>query len=108
MPGIPIEVAGQCSGVRTMAWRKTGSFEKPKEILVLTCDVCERDIGNEDQHRPRAHFRVSCYPNRGALDDQEEAVAICSSECLRAFAAKVEGPDRPPRGIDSSRGRPPG
>jgi hypothetical protein len=91
-----------------MAWRKTGSFKKPEETLVLTCDVCERDIGTEDQYRPRPHFRVSCYPNRGALDDQEEAVAVCSRECLRAFAANAAGLDRTPRGVDPARGNPHG
>jgi len=90
-----------------MGWRKTGLFRNPEEILVLTCDVCERDIGTEDEHRPRAHFRVTCHPNRGALDDQEPAVVVCSSECLRAFASKVAGPDRTPRGVDLPRGKPP-
>ena len=90
-----------------MGWRKTGLFRNPEEILVLTCDVCERDIGTEDEHRPRAHFRVTCHPNRGALDDQEPAVVVCSRDCLRAFAAKVAGPDRTPRGVDPPRGKPP-
>jgi hypothetical protein len=90
-----------------MGWRKTGLFRNPEEILVLTCDVCERDIGTEDEHRPRAHFRVTCHPNRGALDDQEAAVVVCSSDCLRAFASKVAGPDRTPRGVDPPRGKPP-
>lgn len=88
-----------------MGWRKTGTFHKPEEILVLTCDVCERDIGTEDERRPRAHFLVTCHPNRGGLDDQEPAVAVCSTECLRAFAAKVKGPDRTP-GVESLRGKP--
>ena len=61
-----------------MAWRKTGAFHAAEEILVLTCDVCERDIGNEDGRRPLAHFRVSRHPNPGAIDDQEPAVVICS------------------------------
>ena len=90
-----------------MGWRKTGLFRKPQEILVLTCDVCERDIGTEDEHRPREHFRVSRHPNRGALDDQEPVVAVCSRECLRAFAAKIDGPDRTPQGVDPSRASPP-
>ena len=90
-----------------MGWRKTGLFRNPEAILVLTCDVCERDIGTEDEHRPRAHFRVTCHPNRGALDDQEPAAVVCSSECLRAFASKVAGPDRTPRGVDLPRGKPP-
>lgn len=90
-----------------MGWRKTGRFRNPEEILVLTCDICERDIGTEDEHRPRAHFRVTCHPNRGALDDQEPAVVVCSRECLRAFAAKVAGPDRTLRVVDPPRGKPP-
>jgi hypothetical protein len=89
-----------------MAWRKTGLFQPAAEILVLTCDVCERDIGYEDGRRPHEHFRVSRHPNPGAIDDQEPAVIICSRECLRAFAANTPGPDRavsvtesrPPRG----------
>ena len=78
-----------------MAWRKTGTFHAPEEILVLTCDVCERDIGHEDGRRPLAHFRVSRHPNPGAIDDQEPAVVLCSQECLRAFAANATGPDLP-------------
>ena len=78
-----------------MAWRKTGAFHAAEEILVLTCDVCERDIGNEDGRRPLAHFRVSRHPNPGAIDDQEPAVVLCSRECLRAFAASTAGPDTP-------------
>jgi hypothetical protein len=77
-----------------MAWRKSGLFHPAEEILVLTCDVCERDIGHEDGSRPRDHFRISRHPNPGAMDDQEPAVNICSRECLRAFAAKTPGPDR--------------
>ncbi len=77
-----------------MAWRKSGLFHPAEEILVLTCDVCERDIGYEDGSRPHEHFRISRHPNPGAIDDQEPAVIICSRECLRAFAAKTPGPDR--------------
>lgn len=77
-----------------MAWRTSGLFQPAQEVLILTCDVCERDIGYEDGRRPREHFRVSRHPNPGAIDDQEPAVIICSCECLRAFAAKTPGPDR--------------
>jgi len=42
-----------------MAWRKTATFHAPVEVLVLTCDVCARDIGHEDERRPRAHFQLS-------------------------------------------------
>lgn len=77
-----------------MAWRRTGRHRPPEEILVMTCDVCERDIGFEDGRRPNEHFRLSRHPNPGALDDQEPAVIICSRDCLRAFAANTPGPDR--------------
>ena len=77
-----------------MGWRKSGMFHPAEEILVMTCDVCERDIGYQDGRRPREHFRVSRHPNAGTIDDQEPAVIICSRECLRAFAAKTPGPDR--------------
>ena len=77
-----------------MAWRKSGLFHPAEEILVITCDVCERDIGYEDGRRPREHFRISRHPNPGAIDDQTPVVVICSRECLRAFAAKTPGPDR--------------
>ncbi len=79
-----------------MGWRKTGAFHAPEEVLVMTCDVCERDIGHEDGRRPQAHYRVSRHPNLGALDDQDPPVVVCSQECLRAFAAKATGPDRAP------------
>ena len=79
-----------------MAWRKTGSFHAPVEVLVLTCDVCACDIGHEDERRPRAHFRLSRHPNPGSIDDQAPAVVICSRECLRAFVVSASGPDRAP------------
>jgi hypothetical protein len=77
-----------------MAWRKSGLFHPAEEILVMTCDVCERDIGYEDGGRPHEHFRISRHPNAGALDCQEPAACICSRDCLRAFAASTPGPDR--------------
>ena len=77
-----------------MGWRKSGLFNPAQEVLIVTCDVCERDIGYEDERRPREHFRISRHPNPGTIDDQEPAVIICSCECLRAFAAKTPGPDR--------------
>ena len=81
-----------------MGLRKTGVFHPPEEVVVLTCDVCERDIGNEDGRRPKDHFRVSRHPNPGALNDQAPSVTICSCECLRAFAATAAGPSRVPTG----------
>jgi hypothetical protein len=88
-----------------MAWRRSGLFHPAEEILVVTCDVCERDIGYEDGRRPREHFRLSRHPNPGAIDDQEPAVSICSRECLRAFAARTPGPERALRGWDRRRPR---
>jgi hypothetical protein len=86
-----------------MGWRKTGSFLAPQEILVMTCDVCERDIGFEDGSRPRAHYEIARLPNPGALHEQNAAAYVCSPECLRAFAAKASStPDAlPPRGAGS-------
>jgi hypothetical protein len=77
-----------------MAWRKSGIFHPAEEVLVMTCDVCERDVGYEDGRRPLEHFRITRHPNAGAIDAQESPVIICSSECLRAFAARTPGPDR--------------
>ena len=77
-----------------MAWRSTGRHRPPEEILILTCDICERDIGYEDGRRPNEHFRVSRHPNPGAIDDQEPAVIICSRDCLLAFANGALGPNR--------------
>lgn len=90
-----------------MGWRKTGKFHTPQEVLVMTCDVCERDIGHEDERRPKAHFLISHLPNLGAIDDQDPPHIICSIECLRAYAAKVSGPEPvPPRHITPPRGGP--
>ena len=72
-----------------MGLRKTGAFHPAQEILILTCDVCERDIGYEDGRRPTAHLRVSRHPNAGALDDQSPATVLCSRECLRAYAENL-------------------
>jgi len=81
-----------------MGWRTTGSFQAPQEILVMTCDVCERDIGNEDGRRPKPHYVISRLPNLGTIDDQDPPALICSSACLRSFAAQAIDPDQhPPR-----------
>lgn len=82
-----------------MAWRRTGQYRPAEEILVLTCDVCERDVGFADGRRPNEHFQVSRHPNPGALDVHEAPTIICSRECLRAYAARAIGPDRttPPK-----------
>ncbi len=65
----------------SVGWRKTGQYRAAEEILVLTCDVCERDIGYEDGRRPYEHFTVSRHPNPGAIDKQQPAMIICSKEC---------------------------
>jgi hypothetical protein len=77
-----------------MGIRKTGTFHPAEEIAVLTCDVCERDIGYQDGRRARAHLRVTRHPNAGGLDDQNPAVIVCSRECLGAYAATLTGLDR--------------
>jgi hypothetical protein len=77
-----------------MGFRKTGVFHPAHEVLVLTCDICERDIGYEDGRRPRPHLCVSRYPNAGALDDQRPAAVLCSRECLQAFAGNLPDPLR--------------
>jgi hypothetical protein len=92
-----------------MGWRKTGKFHAPQEILVMTCDVCERDIGYEDERRPRAHYEIARLPSPRAIDQQNPSAYVCSAQCLRAFAAKASGePDRlPPReGRFKPRGKP--
>jgi hypothetical protein len=81
-----------------MSLRKTGVFHHPEEVIVLTCDVCKRDIGNEDGRRRRDHFRVSRHPNPGALNDQEPTAIIRSCNCLRAYAPTMVGPSRVPVG----------
>ena len=94
-----------------MGWRKTGTFHAPQEILVMTCDVCERDIGYEDERRPRAHYEITRLPNPGAMAEKHPATYVCSPECLRAFAAKASSePHRlPPReGGSPPRGKAPG
>jgi hypothetical protein len=79
-----------------MAFRKTGTFHPAEEIAILTCDVCERDIGYEDGGRARAHLRVTRHPNAGAFNDQQPAIVVCSRECLGAYAATITGLDREP------------
>jgi hypothetical protein len=83
-----------------MGFRKTGIFRDPEEIVVLTCDVCERDIGNADGRRPKDHFELSRHPNPGGLGGQVPSVIVCSCECLRAFAATAPGPSRVPHFSD--------
>jgi hypothetical protein len=89
-----------------MAWRRTGVFRPAEEVFVMTCDMCERDIGYEDGRRPHEHFCVTRHPNPGSIDDQEPAIVICSRECLQAFAAQTSGPDRAPTDGPRSPGKP--
>jgi hypothetical protein len=72
-----------------MGWRKSGAFREPEEVLVLTCDVCECDIGFEDGRRPLPHLRMTRHPNAGGMDDQAPATILCSSDCLSAYAANL-------------------
>jgi len=72
-----------------MGWRKTGAWRAPEEILVMTCDVCERDIGYEDGRRPRPHYQITRLPNQGAMGEQAPTVSVCSPECLRSFAIQA-------------------
>lgn len=71
-----------------MGWRKTGKFSAPQEIAVLTCDVCERDIGHEDGRRADPHYEIRLLPDSGAFRDQDHTACVCSIECLRAFASR--------------------
>ena len=73
-----------------MASRNTGTFHAAEQILVITCDICQRDIGYEDGRRPNEHFRITRHPNPGAIDHQAPPVLVCSSECLRSFAASSQ------------------
>ncbi len=82
-----------------MGTRKTGEYNSPEEIGVLTCDVCERDIGHVDGRRPWPHLRLTRHPNPGAVGDQRPAVILCSRECLAAYAEGLTGLDR---GVRSS------
>jgi hypothetical protein len=77
-----------------MGWRKTGVFQSPQEVCVLTCDVCERDIGHADGRRADAHYEIRMLPIADAVGDQDRTVYACSVECLRAFAAREPDPDR--------------
>jgi hypothetical protein len=89
-----------------MGWRRTGAFHAAEEILVMTCDVCERDIGNEDGRRPKAHYEITRLPNPGSIDDQDPPALVCSTECLRAFAAQASEPGKgPPRGGSGPSGK---
>jgi hypothetical protein len=88
-----------------MGWRKTGKYNVPAEILVMTCDVCERDIGHEDGRRFDAHYEVRILPNADAIANHDRTVYACSVECLRAFASKEPEPDRQLHRSDRVAGR---
>jgi hypothetical protein len=80
-----------------MGSRKTGEFSPPEEIAILTCDVCERDVGHKDGRRPWPHLRLTRHPNSGSLDGQTPAVILCSKDCLCAYADGLTGLDRTAR-----------
>jgi hypothetical protein len=88
-----------------MGFRNTGALNPPEEILVLTCDVCERDVGHEDGRRPWPHLRLTRHPNTGAMNDQTPPVILCSRECLCAYAEKLTGLDRASRSSADSEPR---
>jgi len=88
-----------------MGWRKTGKFSSPQEISIMTCDVCERDIGHEDGRRSDPHYEVRLLPAADAMGAQDRAVYACSVECLRAFASKEPEPDRLLHRTDRATGR---
>lgn len=77
-----------------MGWRRSGQYQPAEEILIMTCDVCERDIGESDGRRPRAHYEIRRLPNPGTLGHPDPTAFVCSAECLRAFAANTPEPDR--------------
>jgi len=85
-----------------MGSRKSGTFHPAQEILIVTCDVCERDIGYEDGRRPTTHLRVSRHPASGSIDNQEPAAILCSRECLRAYAENMTDLARETLPSDSS------
>ena len=66
-----------------MAWRRSGLFHPAEEILVVTCDVCERDIGYEDGRRPHEHFASPGSPIR--------APSTSRSPCRHLFARVPAG-----------------
>lgn len=87
-----------------MGWRRTGNFHAPQEICVMTCDVCERDIGHTDGRRADAHYEVRVLTNAAALGEPSTSVYLCSVECLRAFALRESESDKPLYRSDRSGG----
>lgn len=77
-----------------MGYRKTGACQPAEQIVVLTCDVCERDIEYEAGRQPRPQLRVTQHPNAGPINDQHPPALLRASECLRVYAGKLMGPDR--------------
>jgi hypothetical protein len=77
-----------------MGYRESGAFQPAEQIVVLACNVCERDSGYEAGRQPRPHLRVTKHPNAGPINDQHPPALLHASECLRAYAGKLMGPDR--------------
>jgi hypothetical protein len=77
-----------------MGTRKTGRFNAPEEIGVLTCDIRERDVGHSDGRRPLPHLRLTRHPSDGAFGAQKPAVVLCSKQCLSAYADSITDLDR--------------
>src|SRR5437660_1106369 len=59
-----------------MGWRKSGVFRPAEEALVITCDVCDRDIGSQAGRRPcePLHTWHSGTPRRGPAGEALEGV----------------------------------
>lgn len=80
-----------------MGTRKTGQFNSPEEIGVITCDVCERDVGHADGRRPWPHLKLTRHPSANSFGEQTAAVVLCSKQCLCAYADSLTGLDRSSR-----------
>src|SRR5580692_2850794 len=82
-----------------MGWRKTGVLRTPEEVLVMTCDVCERDIGYEDGRRPRQQWAIRqrpplCAP-RNACGHLPPRHPTTRKDCLHEKAALARATERP-------------
>ena len=72
-----------------MGWRKTNKKTKPEFIEVMTCDVCNKDIGLPDGFNENAHYEVEFKPGMDLEPDAEtERNVLCSVDCLEQFVIK--------------------